>query len=96
MRILHPVFVFWTVTSAVFQETGSKPAGNATIVMIVRLHLVLPLNLTDRIRVQFLYYAFYDIAYTPLLVVYAIEILPFQIRAKGFAFMVCPTLSPYA
>ena len=36
---------------------------------------------------QFLYYAFYDIAYTPLLVAYAVEILPFRIRAKGFAAM---------
>lgn len=33
----------------------------------------------------FLYYGFYDIAYTPLLVAYAVEILPFHIRAKGFA-----------
>ncbi|KAG8955080.1 hypothetical protein FRC04_009537 [Tulasnella sp. 424] len=63
------VFVGWTVTSAVFQDTGSKVAANFTIVMI------------------FLYYAFYDIAYTPLLVAYAVEILPFAIRAKGFAVM---------
>lgn len=63
------VFVGWTVTSAVFQDTGSKVAANFTIVMI------------------FLYYAFYDIAYTPLLVAYAVEILPFTIRAKGFAVM---------
>ncbi|KAG8912295.1 hypothetical protein FRC00_004838, partial [Tulasnella sp. 408] len=34
---------------------------------------------------RFLYYGFYDIAYTPLLVAYAVEILPFHIRAKGFA-----------
>ncbi|KAG8985295.1 hypothetical protein FRB90_004825 [Tulasnella sp. 427] len=33
----------------------------------------------------FLYYGFYDIAYTPLLVAYVVEILPFRIRAKGFA-----------
>ncbi|EAU85390.1 hexose transporter [Coprinopsis cinerea okayama7 len=35
----------------------------------------------------FLYYFFYDLAYTPLLVSYSLEILPFRIRAKGFAFM---------
>lgn len=64
------VFIVWTVTSALFQETGSKAAADMTIVMI------------------FLYYAFYDIAYTPLLVVYAVEILPFRLRAKGFAAMV--------
>ncbi|KAG8853280.1 hypothetical protein FRB96_008365 [Tulasnella sp. 330] len=63
------VFVFWTVTSALFTETGSKVAANATIVMI------------------FLYYTFYDIAWTPLLVVYTVEILPYRLRAKGFAAM---------
>jgi len=62
-------FIVWTVTSAVFQETGLKGAANATVVMI------------------FIYYGFYDIAYTPLLVMYAVEILPFRIRAKGFAVM---------
>lgn len=43
-------------------------------------------NLTNQF--QFLYYAFYDIAYSPLLVAYTVEILPFSIRAKGFAVMV--------
>ncbi|KAF8966553.1 hexose transporter [Flammula alnicola] len=32
----------------------------------------------------FLYYAFYDIAFSPLIVSYTVEILPYQIRAKGF------------
>jgi hypothetical protein len=36
----------------------------------------------------FVFYFFYDLAYTPLLVVYALEILPFRVRAKGFAVMV--------
>lgn len=36
----------------------------------------------------FLFYFFYDLAYTPLLVAYTLEILPFRIRAKGFAVMV--------
>ncbi|KAF8910671.1 hypothetical protein CPB84DRAFT_1764320 [Gymnopilus junonius] len=35
----------------------------------------------------FLFYFFYDLAYTPLLVAYTLEILPFRIRAKGFAIM---------
>lgn len=38
----------------------------------------------------FMFFAFYDIAYTPMLVAYTLEILPFNIRAKGFAVMVCP------
>ena len=35
----------------------------------------------------FIFYFFYDIAYTPLLIAYTLEILPFNIRAKGFAVM---------
>ncbi|KAI0075843.1 general substrate transporter [Panus rudis PR-1116 ss-1] len=36
------------------------------------------------IAMIFLFYAFYDIAFTPLIVSYTVEILPFAIRAKGF------------
>ncbi|KAJ6615099.1 hexose transporter [Mycena sp. CBHHK59/15] len=32
----------------------------------------------------FLYYASYDLAFTPLLATYTLEILPYNIRAKGF------------
>jgi len=32
----------------------------------------------------FLFYAAYDIAFTPLIVSYTVEILPYNIRAKGF------------
>ncbi|EJT99118.1 hexose transporter [Dacryopinax primogenitus] len=32
----------------------------------------------------FLFYGFYDLAYTPLIVSYTVEILPYQLRAKGF------------
>ncbi|KAH8825346.1 hypothetical protein DL96DRAFT_1467428 [Flagelloscypha sp. PMI_526] len=35
----------------------------------------------------FLFYAAYNIAYSPLLYTYVMEILPYKIRAKGFAFM---------
>jgi len=35
----------------------------------------------------FLFYFFYDIAYTPMLVAYTLEILPYKVRAKGFAVM---------
>ncbi|RDB26139.1 Lactose permease [Hypsizygus marmoreus] len=35
----------------------------------------------------FIFYLFYDMAYTPMLVAYTLEILPYRIRAKGFAFM---------
>ena len=32
----------------------------------------------------FLFFAAYDIAFTPLIVSYTVEILPFHLRAKGF------------
>lgn len=32
----------------------------------------------------FLFYGFYDLAYTPLIVAYTVEILPYALRAKGF------------
>jgi hypothetical protein len=32
----------------------------------------------------FLFYSSYDLAFTPLIVSYTVEILPYQIRAKGF------------
>ena len=38
----------------------------------------------------FLFFFFYDIAYTPMIVAYTLEILPFRVRAKGFAVMVPP------
>ncbi|KAF9066623.1 general substrate transporter [Rhodocollybia butyracea] len=37
------------------------------------------------IPLMFIYFLFYDIAYTPMLVTYTLEILPYNIRAKGFA-----------
>ena len=39
----------------------------------------------------FIFYLFYDLAYTPMLIAYTLEILPFTIRAKGFAVMVSST-----
>ncbi|KIK10058.1 hypothetical protein K443DRAFT_81386 [Laccaria amethystina LaAM-08-1] len=35
----------------------------------------------------FIFYFFYDIAYTPMVVAYTLEILPYRVRAKGFAIM---------
>ncbi|KAG6908546.1 hypothetical protein DXG01_004179 [Tephrocybe rancida] len=35
----------------------------------------------------FIFYFFYDIAYTPMVVAYTLEILPYRIRAKGFSVM---------
>jgi len=35
----------------------------------------------------FVFYLFYDLAYTPMVVAYTLEILPLAIRARGFALM---------
>lgn len=45
-------------------------------------------GLTATVPLIFLFYFFYDVAYTPLIVTYSLEILPFKVRAKGFALMV--------
>ncbi|KAL1941933.1 hypothetical protein VTO73DRAFT_6463 [Trametes versicolor] len=67
------MFVFWvlqTVCFGLYSETGNITAAHTFIAMI------------------FLFYAFYDvrlhIAFTPLIVAYTVEILPFPLRAKGF------------
>lgn len=46
------------------------------------------LNYVATVPLIFIFYFFYDIAYTPLLVGYTLEILPYKVRAKGFAVMV--------
>ncbi|KAG2146187.1 uncharacterized protein EDB93DRAFT_1086637 [Suillus bovinus] len=63
------VFSMWTVTTAIFHETGSTAAVKATVPLI------------------FLFFFFYDFAYTPMLVSYTLEILPYNIRARGLAIM---------
>jgi len=40
----------------------------------------------------FMFFFFYDLAYTPILIAYSLEILPFKVRAKGFSVMVGSTL----
>ena len=40
----------------------------------------------------FVLHLFYNLAYTPVLVAYTLEILPVAIRAKGFAVVVCHCL----
>ncbi|KAH7921039.1 general substrate transporter [Leucogyrophana mollusca] len=62
-------FSMWTLTTALFNQSGNTAAAKATVPLI------------------FIYYFFYDFAYTPMLVAYTLEILPYKIRAKGFAIM---------
>ncbi|KIJ14336.1 L-arabinose isomerase [Paxillus involutus ATCC 200175] len=62
-------FSMWTLTTAMFDHSGTAAAAKATVPLI------------------FVYFFFYDFAYTPLLVSYSLEILPYKIRARGYAIM---------
>ncbi|KAG8778086.1 hypothetical protein FRC15_010970 [Serendipita sp. 397] len=63
------VFVFWTLTTALWTTQENRPAANASIAFMP------------------IYFLAYSIAYTPMLVSYTVEILPYCIRARGFAMM---------
>lgn len=63
------MFVFWTLQTTCFALYSVH--GN-----LAAAHTF--------IAMIFLFYAFYDIAFTPLIVSYTVEILPFALRAKGF------------
>ncbi|EMD33795.1 hypothetical protein CERSUDRAFT_87123 [Gelatoporia subvermispora B] len=63
------MFVFWTLQTICFALYSEH--GN-----IAAAHTF--------IAMIFLFYAFCEIAFTPLIVSYTVEILPFAVRAKGF------------
>ncbi|KAI0762183.1 general substrate transporter [Trametes elegans] len=63
------MFVFWVLQTACFALYSEKGDIRAAHTFIAMI---------------FLFYAFYDIAFTPLIVAYTVEILPFPLRAKGF------------
>lgn len=63
------MFVFWVLQTVCFALYSET--GNVTAAHTF-------------IAMIFLFYAFYDIAFTPLIVTYTVEILPFALRAKGF------------
>ena len=62
-------FVFWTLTSGLYEEHNMPGAANAMIFFI------------------WLFGIFYSVAWSGLLVGYAIEILPYKLRAKGLMIM---------
>ncbi|KLO06400.1 hexose transporter [Schizopora paradoxa] len=62
------MIVFWTAQTIAFEQS-TKGSKMASHATIAFV---------------FLYYAAYDIAFTPLIVAYTVEILPYSIRAKGF------------
>ena len=78
----------WTLTTALFQTQDNTAAAKGTnFVALMRLYLCL-MSRKATIAMIFVFFFFYDIAYTPMLVAYTLEILPFNFRAKGFAVLV--------
>ncbi|OBT92298.1 hypothetical protein VE01_09520 [Pseudogymnoascus verrucosus] len=64
-------FVCWTITSAVYENSNLQNAG-AGYAQLVFI---------------WLFGCFYDIGFSGLLVAYALEVLPFHLRAKGMMIM---------
>ncbi|KAF8641454.1 hypothetical protein AX16_009966 [Volvariella volvacea WC 439] len=62
------MLVFWTVISICFRYASDGISAAGRAA----------------VAAIFLYYGFYDLAYTPLIVSYTVEILPYRLRAKGF------------
>jgi sugar porter (SP) family MFS transporter len=62
-------FIFWTLTSGLYDEYGSPGANYAMLFFI------------------WIFSVFYSLAWSGLLVGYAIEILPYKLRAKGLMIM---------
>jgi hypothetical protein len=65
------MFLAWTVTSAMFENSGSTNMAAAY----------------PQIAWVWLFGVFYALAWSGLLVAYALEILPYKLRAKGLMIM---------
>ncbi|KAL0576106.1 hypothetical protein V5O48_005880 [Marasmius crinis-equi] len=63
------MFVFWLAQTVSYAQFTMHGKPEAAHAMIACM---------------FIFYSFYDLAFTPLIVSYTVEILPFQLRAKGF------------
>ncbi|KAH8828987.1 hexose transporter [Flagelloscypha sp. PMI_526] len=61
--------LFWMMQTICFSQVAKNGDSNASHAVIAGI---------------FLYYAAYDIAFTPLIVTYTVEIMPLNIRAKAF------------
>jgi len=73
-------YMFLTILGAIYHNTSTWDPTTGNVLV--------PGDLSAAhafIAFVFLYSFAYDIAYTPLLVSYTVEILPYQIRAKGVA-----------
>jgi len=68
------MLVFWTLQTACFALYSKTGNTHAA-------HAV--------VGMIFLFFASYDIAFTPLIVSYTVEILPYALRAKGYVLFTC-------
>ncbi|KAJ3056329.1 hypothetical protein HK097_007307 [Rhizophlyctis rosea] len=72
-QLINGILQIWNyITAIIAVEDGREPSASAGNAVIAMIYL---------------FYTFYNLAYSPLLVAYTVEILPFKIRAKGLAFM---------
>ena len=73
-------FVLWTITGAVYENSEHKlPNGDSEFTNTAAGYAQIPM--------VWLFGIFYDIGFSGLLVAYALEILPFHLRAKGMMIM---------
>lgn len=96
-------FSVWTLTTALFNtiHTAGAAKGKSYRNNVIAAKITHVTGRAATIPFIFIFYLFYDIAYTPMLIAYTLEILPYAIRAKGFAIMVgciCPPnrIFPYS
>ena len=77
------MFVWWTcqtICFALVQERNNTQAAHGVIAFICLYKLFAYGGNSADDRLLVLFYAFYDLAFTPLIVSYTVEILPYPIR----------------
>ncbi|ORY28816.1 hexose transporter [Naematelia encephala] len=88
------VYMWWTIANGIYAKSASNLDANGDVI-----NPDLPSTPNKSagnavLAAIFLYYAFYNLAMSPLLVSYTVEILPFRIRSKGLMVMqMCVNLS---
>lgn len=78
-------FSIVTALSGVYAEQGDKAAGKAVIAMVSKLADQSFSDLADLSPQLFIFFGFYDIAFTPLSFAYPVEILPYKLRSRGLS-----------
>lgn len=65
------MFTLWTITSAIYENSNDKNQAAGYV----------------QIPIIWIFGIFYSISWSGLLVAYALEILPYRLRAKGLVIM---------